>query len=257
MAATWVIGDVHGCARPLRDLLRRVGLVDGEGRWSGGDATLIFVGDFVDRGPDGLAVLADVTRLEAEAAAAGGTVRGILGNHDAMFLAVRALGAEAMPGLGQSFLELWVMNGGDPAELRGARADQVAFLRSLPAAILVGDDLIVHADSGFYLDYGDSVPTVNDAVSRIVAGSDVRAWTELLIHFHRRRELSDPELVDRMLATLGGRRIIHGHTPIPFEFDVDPATVTEPRVNGDGRVVNVDGGLFLGSPGVALQLAGS
>ncbi len=254
MAATWVIGDIHGCAAAMRALLRRIGLVDAEAAWSGGDATLIFVGDFVDRGPDGLAVLDDVVRLEREAAAAGGAVAGLLGNHDAMFLGVRVLGAEAMPGLGQSFLELWVMNGGDPAELRGARGDQIAFLRSLPVALRVGDDLVVHADSSFYLDYGGSLAAVNEAVTRVMAGSDPVAWTELLIRFHRRRELSDPDVVDRMLAAFGGRRIIHGHTPIPFEYGLDPETVSEPRFNGDGRVVNVDGGLFLGSPGVALKL---
>lgn len=239
----------------MRSLLRRIGVIDEGAAWCGGDATVIFVGDFVDRGPAGLAVLDDVIRLEREAVAAGGLVLGVLGNHDAMFLSVRALGAEPMPGLGQSFLELWVMNGGEPSELRGAHGDHVAFLRSLPAVVLLGDDLIIHADSAFYLEYGSTVAAVNDAVRRVMAGSDPRAWTELLVRFHRRRELSDPDVVDRMLGSLGGKRIIHGHTPIPFEYGLDPTTVSEPRVNGDGRVVNVDGGLFLGSPGVALQIA--
>ena len=254
MADTWVVGDVHGCAAPLRRLLRRLGLVDDSGAWSGADAHVIFVGDFVDRGPNGLAVLDDVIRLEREAGEAGGSVGGVLGNHDAMLLAVRELGAEAMPGFDQTFLELWVMNGGDPAELRGISGAHVAFLRSLPAMQLTRETLIVHADSSFYLEYGRSLEIVNERIAAIVNGREPHGWTQLLIQFHRRRELTDPDLVDRMLAAFGGRRIVHGHTPIPLELDVDAAEVNEPKVNLDGRVINVDGGLFLGSPGVAVRL---
>ncbi|RPK56769.1 Bis(5'-nucleosyl)-tetraphosphatase PrpE [asymmetrical] [Streptomyces sp. ADI96-02] len=55
-----VIGDVHGCRSELETLLGRLGYVDGahpEGR------TAVFVGDLVDRGPDGPGVLRRVMAM--------------------------------------------------------------------------------------------------------------------------------------------------------------------------------------------------
>jgi len=62
----WVVGDVHGCARELDDLLRKV-------RFNPGRDRLWAIGDLVNTGPDSVAVL----RLWG---ALGG--RGVIGNHD-------------------------------------------------------------------------------------------------------------------------------------------------------------------------------
>ena len=83
----WVIGDVHGEFEKALTLLRTRGFVDREARWSGGTASLWFIGDLTDRGPHGIEVIDLVMRLQREAAAAGGTVGCLMGNHDAWYTA--------------------------------------------------------------------------------------------------------------------------------------------------------------------------
>ena len=82
-----VFADVHGAYDPLVALLRETGVVDESLRWSGGRTHLVGLGDLVDRGPQSRQVLDLLMRLEGEAAAAGGAVHQLLGNHEVMDLA--------------------------------------------------------------------------------------------------------------------------------------------------------------------------
>lgn len=79
-------GDVHGAHDALVATLRQAGIIDAELRWTGGTATLVSVGDLVDRGPASRKVLDLLMRLEGEARQAGGAVRVVLGNHEVMTL---------------------------------------------------------------------------------------------------------------------------------------------------------------------------
>src|SRR2546428_8235051 len=88
----YIIGDVHGQLKKLVKLLQDAQLVDAELSWRAGTATLWFMGDFVDRGPDSIAVLALVMRLQTAAAAAGGSVASLMGNHEMMLLAAYRFG---------------------------------------------------------------------------------------------------------------------------------------------------------------------
>lgn len=80
------IGDVHGSYDKLIALLEGTGVVDGALAWSGGSTHLVFIGDLIDRGPQELAVLDLVRRLETEAPSSGGKVHILLGNHEVMNL---------------------------------------------------------------------------------------------------------------------------------------------------------------------------
>ncbi|MEV4057456.1 polynucleotide kinase-phosphatase [Amycolatopsis sp. NPDC049688] len=76
-----VIGDVHGCAAELEELLAELGYADGvhpDGR------TAVFVGDLVDRGPDTPGVLRRVMAM-----ASSGNALVVCGNHEQKL--VRAL----------------------------------------------------------------------------------------------------------------------------------------------------------------------
>ncbi|MEJ2189502.1 MAG: metallophosphoesterase, partial [Acidobacteriota bacterium] len=80
------VGDVHGSYDGLVEILGRAGLINSEANWIGGDATLVQTGDLFDRGLEVRAVLDLLMRLQEEAAAAGGEVIVLLGNHEAMNL---------------------------------------------------------------------------------------------------------------------------------------------------------------------------
>lgn len=75
--STYAIGDIHGNSAALEDLLAQV-----EPLLTPED-TLVFLGDYLDRGPDTKGVL---ERLIALRASAPCPVLGLLGNHEEWFL---------------------------------------------------------------------------------------------------------------------------------------------------------------------------
>lgn len=77
------IADIHGDAANFSALLRQTGLAD-QGHWTGGTATLVQLGDMVDRGPGSREVMDLLMSLQKDADHAGGHVIVLLGNHEAM-----------------------------------------------------------------------------------------------------------------------------------------------------------------------------
>src|SRR5215216_3314610 len=106
MTAVYAVSDIHGHPEKLLGSLRAAELTDAEGNWSGKDARLWFLGDFFDRGPDGIGVVDLVMRLQPEAEQVGGQVRALLGNHEILFL-----GAQRFQGM-KKFTLSWQRNGG-------------------------------------------------------------------------------------------------------------------------------------------------
>lgn len=82
------VGDIHGAHESFRSVLLEASLIDDEEGWTGGTATLVQTGDYLDRGRDVRKVMDLLMRLENEAAAAGGRVEVLLGNHETMNLMV-------------------------------------------------------------------------------------------------------------------------------------------------------------------------
>ncbi|MBI2833665.1 MAG: metallophosphoesterase [Acidobacteria bacterium] len=80
------VGDVHGDTDALAGILERAGLIDGNRTWTGGTATLVQTGDVMDRGTKVRAALDLLMSLEEQAAASGGRVVALLGNHETMNL---------------------------------------------------------------------------------------------------------------------------------------------------------------------------
>jgi len=82
--AVVAIGDVHGDFDDFVIILQRAGLIDAQHHWTGGQTTLVQVGDLLDRGPRPREVMDLVISLEKEAPKAGGRVVSLLGNHEMM-----------------------------------------------------------------------------------------------------------------------------------------------------------------------------
>ena len=80
------VGDIHGNYEGFVTILQQAGLVDDETHWIGGDATFVQTGDVFDRGVDIRKILDLLMRLQDEAAAAGGEVVALIGNHEGMNL---------------------------------------------------------------------------------------------------------------------------------------------------------------------------
>ena len=132
-----IIGDIHGEYDALVNLLHLLGY-DDEGRHPD-SRTIVFVGDFCDRGPDSPAVLSLVEMLVTKKRAVA-----VLGNHE-----MNLLRGEAKDGSGWFF------------EPRAARDHQkyspyqrashtekekiISFLKSLPIALEREDVRVVHA----------------------------------------------------------------------------------------------------------------
>jgi len=80
------IGDIHGEFEGFTSILRASELVDDSDRWIGGTAFLVQTGDYMDRGPDVRKVMDLLMDLQEQAAAAGGQVIVLMGNHESMNL---------------------------------------------------------------------------------------------------------------------------------------------------------------------------
>jgi hypothetical protein len=72
-----IIGDVHGHAGALRRLLRALNYEEADGLFRHPDRRVVFVGDFVDRGPEQLEVL-----QIAKAMCDAGSALAVMGNHE-------------------------------------------------------------------------------------------------------------------------------------------------------------------------------
>ena len=151
----YAIGDIHGRADLLDGLQARI-MADAEGAPAGTAFTAVYLGDYVDRGPDSRGV---IERLLA-APLPGFLEVHLKGNHEDMML--RFLDD---PDQGWS----WMVNGGDATALSygltltggGEAAERMArmrdelaarlphahldFLRSLEMSHVSGDYLLVHA----------------------------------------------------------------------------------------------------------------
>jgi hypothetical protein len=250
-APLYAVGDVHGHRDALAGLLRSEGLIDASDRWSGADAVVWLVGDLVDRGPDGIGAIDLVRRLEADS---GGSVRCLLGNHEAFLVAARRFGNAETSFAGTTFIDVWLMNGGVQSDLDALTPERLEWVLRRPAIAREGEWLLLHADTTAYLSLGDTAGDVSTAVSTLLGSGSTSEVDELLELLCDRMRLVDPEGVDALLRRFGGERIVHGHTPIASVRGVDPREVTGPLVYGGGRVVNVDHCLFAGGPGFVVRL---
>ena len=80
------LADIHGAYEPMIAGMRQAGVVDDALDWSAGETHLVIVGDILDRGPASREAMDLLMRLEDQAAAAGGKVHVLIGNHEAMNL---------------------------------------------------------------------------------------------------------------------------------------------------------------------------
>jgi hypothetical protein len=249
-APTHVIGDIHGQLGALTRLLTSAGLLH-EGRWGGGKAQLLFLGDFFNRGPAGLGVLELVMGLQTEAEAAGGSVEMLLGNHDLLILAAYRFG-EQVSCYPDTFIRDWQRSGGIPNDLAGLTPAHAHWLSSRPALLLGADVLYMHADATFYKMLGDSPDAVNQTFQATLRGQDIDAWNVLLEAFGEHEAFWHPggeARAQRFLEHFGAARLVHAHTPISKLTGQSDESVTAPLHYAGGLCTDLDHALYRGGQG--------
>ncbi|MFR9790287.1 metallophosphoesterase [Streptomyces sp. MB22_4] len=264
----YVVGDVHGYLDELMAALREQGLIDEAGQWCAGTTRLWFLGDFTDRGPDGIGVIDLVMRLSAEAAAAGGYCKALMGNHELLLLGAKRFGDTPVnSGAGTAtFQAAWLLNGGQKTDMDRLQDHHLQWMARLDALEEVDGYLLVHSDTTAYLDYGDSIEAVNDTVRERLTRNDADECWDLFRKFTKRfsfRDEGGADAVRSLLDTYGGTRIVHGHSPIPYllgevgseEGEESTGPVVEgPHVYADGLAIAMDGGVTMAGKLLVRQL---
>jgi serine/threonine protein phosphatase 1 len=150
----YAIGDIHGRADLVHDMMQRIAH-DRNAASPVRETIVVFVGDYVDRGPDSAGVLDQIARLSRDDSF---TTCLLKGNHEVMFLDFLAEPS--------AFLH-WAMNGGlstlesydidvaalsqdNPERLRQMVLEAIPdahleLLRNLKTSVVVGDYMFVHA----------------------------------------------------------------------------------------------------------------
>ncbi|WP_027882475.1 metallophosphoesterase [Meiothermus rufus] len=260
----FAIGDVHGCLDALVQLLQREGFIGPALEWTGGQAQLWFLGDYTDRGPDGIGVIELLMRLEAEAQAAGGGVQALLGNHDVLLLAAHRFCQLELPrsrreGYRVTFYELWQDQGvgGRVHDFKRLSPAHLAWLARRPALAQVGDTLLMHADSLFYLEWGKSLEQINQNLLELLHTDNLEAWEQLIDGFADRLAFlrGGLSLSKAFLEQMGACRLVHGHTPIFALVGCPPEEVRGPLEYNQGLCYNIDPALWKKGPGFVFPLA--
>lgn len=168
----FAIGDIHGCYYALEALLKEIPIV-----W--GKDYLIFLGDYIDRGPDSRKVIELLLELRGSYSDRVFTLKG---NHEWMF-------ERYLLGLD---IEVFLYNGGyetlknylEKGELK-IPTEHIAFIKELPLYVEIGNYLFVHAG-------------INPKKSLLEQEEEDLLWIRQSFYLHQGRF---------------SKKIIFGHTP--------------------------------------------
>ena len=205
----YAVGDIHGELEKLEELLDELPLREGD--------RLVFLGDYVDRGPDSFGVVERLIRLQRQWPCVF-----LLGNHESMFLDFLGWTDDAYFG-GDAFL----MNGGDRTLATYGyfdrdKPDRESFrIPKTHEDFLLGCKL--HHSEGDYL-------FVHAGLGRSLLAHDD-------VDFALRKARPEDLLWDRTSADLPHRlgvTVVYGHTPsedfqvrwnAPFSIGIDTGAV--------------------------------
>ncbi len=232
------VGDIHGDLEAARAALRLGGVLDQDDRWCGGTTVLVQTGDLLDRGDDEQALLELFARLAREAAAEGGAVHVLHGNHELLnieldFRYVTEAGFadfEDSPGVSQALAGL-DSNPTLQAALEGldrkqhARAAAFApggpaarLLASHPVVLQIGQILFVHAGLR-PVHAGRGLEAINrESHDWLLGLREQPDWTDAYKgpvwsrDFSREVDQDDCRLLSKTLEILGARAMVVGHT---------------------------------------------
>lgn len=222
----YAIGDVHGRRDLLQTIVRKVA-VDAIASGATIQPLLVFLGDYVDRGPESAGVASYILALRAMG---GFDVRCIKGNHEQTllkFLEDAAIGPVWMEHGGGATLSSYGVtaparrsdkDAWEATRIAFQRAlpdDHLEFYRDLPLSLTVGDYFFVHAG--------------------VRPGVALAKQTEQDLLWSRAEFLAEKKPFEKI--------IVHGHTPVetPYLGPTRIAVDTGAYATGMLTAVRLDG----------------
>lgn len=243
------ISDIHGQYELMLTLLKENKVITNDGHWNFGEGHMVIVGDIFDRGEYVLDILWFMIRLEQEAAAAGGKVHVMLGNHEVMVLQkdiryvhkkyryTSALFRTPYSELfeGDSFLGRWV--------------------RSKPIYLKINDVSFVHGGiSEDFFNYDVDLEDLNSTYHQLIFGKVDPEEPEtpfesfllydngpLWYRGYAFKDEYDLKRTTKLLKKLDSEHIVVGHTSMPNIISMF-----------DNRIIFVDSSIKLGDTGEIL-----
>jgi serine/threonine protein phosphatase 1 len=208
----FAIGDIHGCALELRLLLNELPLTP--------DSKVVFLGDYVDRGPDSKGVIETILELKQRV-----SVIALAGNHEEMFLSFLDDPESEMAGM-------FIFNGGGSTLASFGSGDgkytlsqqHFQFLNDLKIAHSEGDYFFVHAGvPEKVLSLLDLDKDMHDLlwIREPFLSSDF-AWEKTIVHGHTPRKHVEiaPRRINLDTGCVYGRRLSAIALPSQTVFSV-------------------------------------
>ncbi|MEZ4448495.1 MAG: metallophosphoesterase [Nannocystaceae bacterium] len=259
------LGDVHGDLAATRAALKLAGAIDDADQWIGGDLVVVQTGDQLDRGDDEREILDLLARLREQAAAAGGALYILNGNHELM-----NAGGDLRYVTAGGFLDFADVPGVDlrdpagqsvPEQVRGrflAFAPGGPYARELArrnVVMVVGDSVFVHG--GVLPEHARrGLDTINQETQAwlrgeaevpvdVVTGDESPVWTRL---YSDNPSPAACATLAEALAAIPAARMVVGHT-------VHKDGVTSAC---DGKVWMIDVGMaaYYGGRPAVLEIVG-
>lgn len=176
----FVIGDVHGCSKALRTIIEQIQPTS--------EDLIVFLGDFIDRGPDSRGVIDLILALSQAT-----RVIAIRGNHELMLMGVLYGGCKP---------DLWLQGGGAATlasyggSLERIPTSHIDFFQSLRAHHETEHELFIHAgyepevpvektnDFHRYWNHLIAVPKPHCSGKRVFVGHTPQACGEVVDYGH-------------------------------------------------------------------------
>ena len=235
------VGDVHGAYDNYVTILRAANLINDEAQWIGAKAHLVQVGDVVDRGPDSRRVIDLLRRLQPQAAAAGGAVHYLLGNHEVLRMAnvptytspgeyavfatasspaLREQMAESVPPAARADVMAMPLGEIELVQAFGPKGEYGAYLRSQDAMVRINGVVFVHggiAPKYASLSCADVNKQVRRELDRLTNDSQATYSPDPDDPLWYRGYANEPDTfqpeIDKILDKQHARAIVVGHTP--------------------------------------------
>lgn len=236
-----IMADLHGEYDNYVKLLKRTGIIDRHLNWSFGNGHLVILGDIFDRGPMVTEILWHLFGLEMQAAASGGRVHLLLGNHEYMILT----GDDKF--INNKYRHVEQLTGKSYSEFFVSSSVLGNWLRKMPVVIKINNMLFTHAGISTELvrekkDIDQMNMIYRDMLTvRPADGSDLTSGSMrntqlgemLFFRGYFTDDLFSESKLDSILTFYGVDRIIVGHT-----------TLSEVKSMYNNKLIGIDAGLM-------------